>query len=79
MPATHFSEDPRQKLKDSNSGGGGNDYAPAGDSASRLGSAKDGASSPDGIPDDGARLEKVGTYEITEEDCYDELGFSFPE
>ncbi|KAM3474869.1 hypothetical protein MY8738_007667 [Beauveria namnaoensis] len=38
----------------------------------------------DGVPrtgSNGAQLEKIGTYdkyEITEDDCYDELGFSFP-
>ena len=36
---------------------------------------------PGGDPQDGAELEKPGTYdkvEITEDDCYSELGFSFP-
>lgn len=40
----------------------------------------DGAS-PNEKNGNGADLEKLGTYdkyEITEEDCYDELGFSFP-
>lgn len=88
MPATHFSEDPPQvinqkdldlaaeKLRESGSGSGENDPA-----------VKAHIDTPDGTlvgNDNGAagagNLEKVGTYdkiEITEDDCYDELGFSF--
>lgn len=40
-----------------------------------------GDSTDDSTPINSAQLEKLGTYdryEITEDDCYEELGFSFP-
>ncbi|EFY86599.1 hypothetical protein J3458_004436 [Metarhizium acridum] len=88
MPHTHFSEDPPQvinqkdlelaneRLKQSESGDG---LAAAGEGSGI--SASDETSSPTGTDGNGAALEKMGTYdryEITEDDCYDELGYGFP-
>ncbi|KHN95035.1 Major facilitator superfamily domain, general substrate transporter [Metarhizium album ARSEF 1941] len=87
MPQTHFSEDPPQvinqkdlelaneRLKQSESGEG---MATAVEGNGAAGS--DDASSPTDTNGNGAGLEKIGTYdkyEITEDDCYDELGYSF--
>ncbi|EFY99470.1 MFS transporter [Metarhizium robertsii] len=87
-PQTHFSEDPPQvinqkdlelaneRLKQS---GSGNGLAAAGEGSGI--SASDETSSPAGTDANGGAIEKVGTYdryEITEDDCYDELGYSFP-
>ncbi|KID99810.1 Major facilitator superfamily domain, general substrate transporter, partial [Metarhizium majus ARSEF 297] len=87
-PQTHFSEDPPQvinqkdlelaneRLKQS---GSGNGVAAAGEGSGI--SASDETSSPAGTDGNGGAIEKVGTYdryEITEDDCYDELGYSFP-
>lgn len=87
-PQTHFSEDPPQvinqkdlelaneRLKQS---GSGNGLAAAGEGSGI--SASDETSSPAGTDGNGGAIEKVGTYdryEITEDDCYDELGYSFP-
>ena len=89
MPQTHFSEDPPQvinqrdlqlaneKLKQSESADG---IANNGAGSGTAGSGDD-ASSPIDPNGNGAGLEKLGTYdkyEITEDDCYDELGYTFP-
>ncbi|POR31382.1 Putative transporter [Tolypocladium paradoxum] len=83
MPAAHVSHDPpqvsnqqdldlaNQRLK------AGNGQA-AGGPGPGSGTAKGGSGSPGGSP---ARLEKQGAhdkYEITEDDCYEELGYGFP-
>lgn len=88
MPQTHFSEEAPQvinqkdlqlaneKLKQSESGG----IAHTGEGSGTTGSGDD-ASSPTDPNGNGAGLEKLGTYdkyEITEDDCYDELGYCFP-
>ncbi|KAK7417841.1 hypothetical protein QQX98_004316 [Neonectria punicea] len=74
MP-THFSEDPPQvinqrDLEIANDRLEGSDESPSGND-----------DSADVVDASGGGLEKVGTYdkyEITEDDCYEELGFSFP-
>lgn len=80
MPA-HFPEEPVTGAQDANSGP---------DSFKEKGSQEDTADNgiqhanqlpADGNIPDGA-LEKLGTYdkyELKEEDCYDELGYNFPE
>jgi len=69
---THFSEDSPQTLTQA-------DLDRAND---RLEEKDDGASDASkGRESGNANLEKLGSndkYEITEDDCYDELGFSFP-
>lgn len=74
MP-THFSDDPPQVINQ-------NDLHVAN---SRLQQNLDGSTDHSGDERthnaNGAGLEKLGTYdkyEITEDDCYDELGYSFP-
>ncbi|OAQ70803.1 MFS multidrug transporter [Pochonia chlamydosporia 170] len=88
MPQTHFSEDPPQvinqkdlelaneRLKQSESNNG---LANTGEGSGTAGSGDD-ASSPIDPTGNGSGLEKMGTYdkyEITEDDCYDELGYTF--
>ena len=74
MP-THFSDDPPQVINQ-------DDLHVAN---SRLQQNLDGSTDHSGDERahnaNGAGLEKLGTYdkyEITEDDCYDELGYSFP-
>lgn len=75
-----------EKLKQSETAdnNGGDDLAPTdtvkneeeGDSSS----SPNGGGAGNGVNGDSGRLEKLGTYdkyEITEDDCYDELGYSF--
>ncbi|KAJ6783086.1 hypothetical protein PWT90_09363 [Aphanocladium album] len=92
MPTTHFSEDPPQvmnqedleranELLKNHSGpdaekAGENGTAGSSDSADAGAAAANGERSGNG-----GNLEKLGTYdkyEITEDDCYEELGFCFP-
>ncbi|GAB0136742.1 hypothetical protein EsDP_00005034 [Epichloe bromicola] len=90
MPQTHFSEDPPQvinqqdlelaneKLKGSESAGLNNGAQTA---AGTAGSGDDANSPTDTNHNGAAGLEKIGTYdkyEITEDDCYNELGYSYP-
>ncbi|EME39453.1 hypothetical protein DOTSEDRAFT_38641 [Dothistroma septosporum NZE10] len=83
MPA-HFSEGPPQVMNQA-------DLAMANEKLEHQDTAQDdsSSSSKDGIAHNGVaatkgngeKLEKLGTYdkyELTEDDCYDELGFSFP-
>lgn len=90
--ATHFSEDPplvinqadlnraNEKLREQEAAA---DNEKAGNKAEGSGNSSDdhADSSPDGANGHGDNLEKLGTYdkyEITEDDCYEELGYSFP-
>ncbi|KAG8666549.1 hypothetical protein FPOAC2_11664 [Fusarium poae] len=81
MP-THFSDDPPQVINQ-------NDLHVANSRLEEHNGALDGSTDHSGderrphnnTNTNGARLEKLGTYdkyEITEDDCYDELGYSFP-
>lgn len=88
---THFSEDPPQVLnqKDLDLA---NEKLKQSDSPTGAGSSGDASHSDDNDAthspttttnnnNNSAKLEKLGThdkYEITEDDCYSELGYSFP-
>jgi len=76
---THFSEDSPQVLNQTDLDRANDRLSEKDDDAS---SKEDAANAPGGRGSDGkANLEKIGSndkYEITEDDCYDELGFSFP-
>ncbi|UNI15903.1 hypothetical protein JDV02_002389 [Purpureocillium takamizusanense] len=93
MPATHFSEDPPQVINqrdldlanemlkashsNENPSANNNDATGLHHGGGATGSGSDSAENTPG----GAQMEKVGTfdkYEITEDDCYEELGYSFP-
>lgn len=88
MPQTHFSEDPPQvmnhgdlefaneKLKRVETQQNGQ----ARDEATGSADGTESAQTPADANANGAPLEKLGTYdkyEITEDDCYGELGYSF--
>ncbi|KAG6097375.1 hypothetical protein E4U30_000717 [Claviceps sp. LM220 group G6] len=88
MPQTHFSEDPPQvmnhsdlefaneKLKRVETQQNGQ----ARDEATGSADGTESAQTPADANANGAPLEKIGTYdkyEITEDDCYGELGYSF--
>ncbi|KAG6281952.1 hypothetical protein E4U48_005693 [Claviceps purpurea] len=88
MPQTHFSEDPPQvmnrrdlefaneKLKRVETQQNGQ----ARDEAAGSADGTESAQTPADANANGAPLEKLGTYdkyEITEDDCYSELGYSF--
>ncbi|KAG5917702.1 hypothetical protein E4U61_002476 [Claviceps capensis] len=88
MPQTHFSEDPPQvmnqrdlefaneKLKRVETQQNGQ----ARDEATGSADGTESAQTPADANANGAPLEKLGTYdkyEITEDDCYSELGYSF--
>jgi sugar phosphate permease len=76
---THFSEDSPQVLNQTDLDRANDRLSEKDDDAS---SKEDATNAPGGRGSDGkANLEKIGSndkYEITEDDCYDELGFSFP-
>lgn len=74
----HFGEDPPQVLNQA-------DLERANEKLEEQETKENDDASKEGSPDrsgaDGSKLEKLGTYdkyELTEDDCYDELGFSFP-
>jgi len=78
----HFGEDPPQVLNQA-------DLERANEKLEEQEAKEKDDGSKDGSPDrsggadgaNGSKLEKLGTYdkyELTEDDCYDELGFSFP-
>jgi hypothetical protein len=85
MPSTHFSEDPPQvmnqkdlekaneRLRGEDGASGSMERARSDDDAATQGNNNEAAAG-------GHNLEKLGTYdkyEITEDDCYSELGYSF--
>ena len=92
MPNTHFSEDPPQVIHHREDLGPANEKlngstprAPGGsgsDSVETINARHDEQAVLDpSAPDAKNNLEKLGTYdryEITEDDCYSELGYSFP-
>ncbi|KAG6037424.1 hypothetical protein E4U41_005138 [Claviceps citrina] len=89
MPHTHFSEDPPQVINHSDLALANEKLTRSG-SAERNSKAQEEAAqstdstevddSPTDAGPNGAALEKLGTYdkyEITEDDCYAELGYNF--
>lgn len=93
MPTTHFSEDPPQvmnqedleranELLKNHSGGNAPDAEKADDNgAGSSDSADNGGAGAAADGERNTKLEKLGTYdkyEITEDDCYEELGYCFP-
>lgn len=70
----HFAEEPPQILGQSDLDRANEKLEIDGDRSSNEQSETHGKS-------DGEKLEKLGTYdkyELTEDDCYEELGFGFP-
>ncbi|CAK4012316.1 major facilitator superfamily transporter [Lecanosticta acicola] len=94
MPSkhTHFPEEPPQVMDHADLDRANEKLHDAADDSSKDGSdarhhrPADGTTTTDHIDNkesrgDGANLEKLGTYdkyELTEDDCYEELGFCFP-
>lgn len=77
---THFSEDPPQVLNQHDLDLANERLRTNGSQG--QGSSTDNIEKPEDVPsDNNNKLEKLGTYdkyEITEDDCYEELGYCFP-